>query len=104
MSLRNDERGISVIIGTLMLILITIIAASGLALMVSGMQNDAMERESHLAAVASENLRIISIDPAGNSNGRGVGFGQCHHYEPQHRRLAHHRDQFEWCSCKELYG
>ncbi len=67
MSLHNDERGISVIIGTLMLILITIIAASGLALMVSGMQKEAMERESHLAAVESENLRIISIDPAGNS-------------------------------------
>jgi len=69
MSLQNDERGISVIIGTLMLILITIIAASGLALMVSGMQKEAMERESHLAAVESENLRIISIDPAGNSTG-----------------------------------
>ena len=73
MSLHNDECGISVIIGTLMLILITIIAASGLALMVSGMQNDAMERESHLAAVASENLRIISIDPAGNSMGGDWG-------------------------------
>ncbi len=71
MSLHNDERGISVIIGTLMLILITIIAASGLALMVSGMQKDAMERESHLAAVESENLRIIAIDPAGNSTGWG---------------------------------
>ena len=63
----HDESGVSVIIGTLMLILITIIAASGLALMVSGMQKDAMERESYLAAVESENLRIISIDPAGNS-------------------------------------
>ncbi|MCD6197334.1 MAG: hypothetical protein J7K15_01995 [Deltaproteobacteria bacterium] len=62
----HDESGISVIIGTLMLILITIIAASGLALMVSGMQKEAMERESHLAAVESENLRIISIDPSGN--------------------------------------
>ena len=63
----HDESGISVIIGTLMLILITITAASGLALMVSGMQKEAMERESHLAAVASENLRIIAIDPAGNA-------------------------------------
>ena len=63
----HDESGVSVIIGTLLLILITIIAASGLALMVSGMQKDAMERESHLAAVESENLRIISIDPVGNS-------------------------------------
>ncbi|MEA3282800.1 MAG: hypothetical protein U9Q68_09670, partial [Euryarchaeota archaeon] len=63
----HDESGASVIIGTLMLILITIITASGLALMVSGMQKEAMERESHLAAVESENLRIISIDPVGNS-------------------------------------
>ncbi|MEA1894723.1 MAG: hypothetical protein U9N36_05900 [Euryarchaeota archaeon] len=63
----HDESGVSVIIGTLMLILITIIAASGLALMVSGMQKGAMERESHLAAVESENLRIISINPVGNS-------------------------------------
>lgn len=63
----HDESGVSVIIGTLMLILITIIAASGLALMVSGMQKDAMERESYLAAVASENLRIIAIDPVGNA-------------------------------------
>ncbi|NIA11371.1 MAG: hypothetical protein GWP10_16995 [Nitrospiraceae bacterium] len=63
----HDESGVSVIIGTLMLILITIIAASGLALMISGMQKDAMERESHLEAVESENLRIISIDPVENS-------------------------------------
>ena len=62
----HDESGVSVIIGTLMLILITITAASGLALMVSGMQKEAMDRESHLAAVASENLRIIAIDPVGN--------------------------------------
>jgi len=61
----HDESGVSVIIGTLMMILITITAASGLALMVSGMQKDAMERESHLAAVESENLRILSIDPVG---------------------------------------
>lgn len=63
----HDESGVSVIIGTLMLILITITAASGLALMVSGMQKEAMDRESHLAAVASENLRIIAIDPVGNA-------------------------------------
>ena len=62
----HDESGVSVIIGTLLLILITITAASGLALMVSGMQKEAMDRESHLAAVESENLRIIAIDPVGN--------------------------------------
>ncbi len=67
LSLFFDERGVSVIFGTLMLILITITAASGIALMVSTMQKEAMDRESHLAAVENENLRIISIDPVGNS-------------------------------------
>jgi hypothetical protein len=62
----HDESGVSVIIGTLMLILITITAASGLALMVSGMQKEAMDRESHLAAVASENMRIIAIESVEN--------------------------------------
>jgi len=50
-----------------MLILITIVAASGIAVMVSTVQKDTMERESQLAAVENENLRIISIDPIGNS-------------------------------------
>jgi hypothetical protein len=50
-----------------MLILITIVAASGIAVMVSTVQKDAMELESHLTAVENENLRIISIDPVGNS-------------------------------------
>ena len=67
LSLFFDERGVSVVFGTLMLILITITAASGLAVMVSAMQKETMERESHLAAVENENLRIISIDPVGNS-------------------------------------
>lgn len=62
-----DERGVSVVFGTLMLILITITAASGLAVMVSAMQKEAMDRESHLAAVENENLKIIAIDPVGNS-------------------------------------
>lgn len=66
-SLFHDERGVSVIFGTLMLILITIVAASGIAVMVSTVQKDAMELESHLTAVENENLRIISIDPVGNS-------------------------------------
>ena len=67
LSLFFDERGVSVIFGTLMLILITITAASGIAVMVSTMQKEAMDRESHLAAVENENLKIIAIDPVGNS-------------------------------------
>ena len=66
-SFYHNERGVSVIFGTLMLILITIIAASGIAVMVSTVQKDAMELESHRTAVENENLRIISIDPVGNS-------------------------------------
>jgi len=49
-----------------MLILITIIAASGIAVMVSTVQKDAMELESHRTAVENENLRIIAIDPVGD--------------------------------------
>lgn len=66
-SFYHNERGVSVIFGTLMLILITIIAASGIAVMVSTVQKDAMELESHRTAVENENLRIISIDPVGDS-------------------------------------
>ena len=62
----RDTRGVSVIFATLLLILITIIAASGVAFMVSTMQKDAMDRESHQAAVKSEELRIVSIKPSGN--------------------------------------
>ncbi len=63
----HNECGVSVIFGTLMLILITIIAASGIAVMASTVQKETMERESHRMAVENENLRIIAIDPVGNS-------------------------------------
>jgi hypothetical protein len=62
----RDCRGVSVMFATLLLILITIIAASGVAFMVSTMQKEAMDRESHQAAVRSEELRIVSIKPSGN--------------------------------------
>ena len=48
-SLRNDNRGVSVVVGALMLIIIVVTAASALALFVSEMQKDEMERESHIA-------------------------------------------------------
>jgi hypothetical protein len=57
----QNESGVSVIIGSLLLILITVTAASGLALMVSQMQKDEMNRQSHLAAVKSEKLEILNI-------------------------------------------
>ncbi|WP_129582697.1 archaellin/type IV pilin N-terminal domain-containing protein [Methanolobus psychrotolerans] len=62
----QDTRGVSVIFGTLLLILITIIAASSVAFMVSTMQKQAMDRESHLTSVENENLKIVSIKPSGN--------------------------------------
>lgn len=64
----RDTRGVSVIFATLLLILITIIAASGVAFMVSTMQKEAMDRESHQAAVRSEELKIVSIRPSGDGS------------------------------------
>jgi len=57
----QNESGVSVIIGTLLLILITVTAAAGLAIMVSQMQKDEMNRQSHLAAVKSEKIEILNI-------------------------------------------
>ncbi|MGM0771353.1 MAG: archaellin/type IV pilin N-terminal domain-containing protein [Halobacteriota archaeon] len=65
--LLRDERGVSVVFGTLLLILITIIAASGVAVMVSTTQKDIMERQAQIEAVENENLKVISIHPIGNS-------------------------------------
>jgi flagellin-like protein len=66
--IQNDS-GVSVIVGTLLLILITVTAAAGLALMVSQMQKDEMNRQSHLAAVKSEKIEILNI---GLKNDRGA--------------------------------
>lgn len=57
----ENESGVSVIVGTLLLILITVVAAAGLALMISQMQKDEMNRQAHLAAVKSENVGITNI-------------------------------------------
>ena len=54
MVLPVKEDGVSVIVGTLMLILIVVTAAAGLALMVSSMQKEAMTRQSHIASVENE--------------------------------------------------
>ena len=61
-SLRNDNRGVSVVVGALMLIIIVVTAASALALFVSEMQKDEMERRSHKAAVGNEELVVSYID------------------------------------------
>ncbi|WP_177187936.1 archaellin/type IV pilin N-terminal domain-containing protein [Methanolobus profundi] len=65
--LRND-RGVTVVFGTLLLILITIIAATSVAYMISTTQKQAMDLESHKASVENEDLKIVSIDPVGDGS------------------------------------
>ncbi|MEM2123966.1 MAG: PKD domain-containing protein [Methanolinea sp.] len=62
----RDERAVSVIVGTLMLILVTVTAAAGLAVMVSQMQKEEMNRQAHQAAVKNELLKINGIRPVYN--------------------------------------
>ncbi|MDI9633490.1 MAG: hypothetical protein QFX32_05460 [Methanolinea sp.] len=62
----RDERAVSVIVGTLMLILVTVTAAAGLAVMVSQMQKEEMNRQTHQAAVKNELLKINGIRPVYN--------------------------------------
>jgi hypothetical protein len=59
--LLEDESGLSVIVGTLLLILIVVTSASALAIMVNEAQKKAMEQQSLRAAVESENLKILSL-------------------------------------------
>lgn len=61
------EDGVSVIVGTLLLILITVTAAAGLALMVSQLQKDEMNRQSHQAQVKNEELKIVSLSMSENA-------------------------------------
>jgi len=65
----QDERGVTVIFGTLMLILIIIAGVSGLALIISESQKNMMERQERIEAVENENLKIVSIDPSVRSGG-----------------------------------
>ncbi|WOX56593.1 MULTISPECIES: archaellin/type IV pilin N-terminal domain-containing protein [unclassified Methanoculleus] len=64
--LRENEEGVSVIVGTLLLILITVTAAVGLAIMISEFQKEDMERQSHIRSVENENLSLPYIDPTNN--------------------------------------
>jgi len=59
----DREEGVSVIVGTLLLILITVIAAAGLAVMVSEFQKKEMQRQSLQEASENEDLKILSIAP-----------------------------------------
>ena len=61
-SLRNDNRGVSVVVGALMLIIIVVTAASALALVVSEMQKEEIGRRSHIASVENEELEVSYID------------------------------------------
>ena len=58
---RTNEEAVSVIVGTLILILITVTAAAGLAIMVSQLQKNEMDRQSHLAAVKGEQIQILNL-------------------------------------------
>ena len=64
MSFYNNENGVSPIIATLMLIMITLIAASGLAMISAHLQEDHADRVGLLAAIDGEKLRIVNIDLA----------------------------------------
>jgi flagellin-like protein len=57
----ESDEAVSVIVGTLLLILITVTAAAGLAIMVSEFQKEEMERQSHLQDVENEELRIMGL-------------------------------------------
>ena len=64
MSFYNNENGVSPIIATLMLIMITLIAASGLAMISAHLQEDHADRVGLLTAIDGEKLRIVNIDLA----------------------------------------
>lgn len=66
--LLNDDNGISTIVGAMLLILIVVASASGLAVVVSEMQKDEIERQSHISAVENEELRFLSLELSGNSS------------------------------------
>jgi hypothetical protein len=64
----TGEDSVSVIVGTLLLILITVTAAAGLALMVSQIQKEEMNRQTHLNAVKNENITVLNVAFENNLN------------------------------------
>jgi|AGTN01.1.fsa_nt_gi FOG: PKD repeat len=63
----GDEHGVSVIIGAMLLILITVVAAASLAVIISQAQKQQADIQAHQAAVENEKLVITGIDPEINS-------------------------------------
>jgi len=61
-----NDKGVSVIIGTLLLILITVTAAAALALMISQMQKEEATRQSQLQAVHDEDVVISGLSFVNN--------------------------------------
>ena len=61
MKLLENESGLSVVVGTLLLIMIVVASVSALALMVSDAQKKEMDQRSLHAAVESEYLKILSL-------------------------------------------
>lgn len=68
-SFLQDDSGVSVIIGAMLLILITIVAAAGLALIVSQSEKQAADRQALQSAVDNEKLKVASISITNGSNG-----------------------------------
>ena len=58
---KKHDEGVSVIVGTLLLILITVTAAAGLAVMISQMQKDAIDRQSKITAAQNEQIQITGV-------------------------------------------
>ncbi|NJD53403.1 MAG: hypothetical protein FIB07_11105 [Candidatus Methanoperedens sp.] len=69
MKLIDDESGLSVVVGTLLLIIVVVGSVSALALMVNEAQKKEMERNSFRIAVESENLKITSLAPRTDNPG-----------------------------------
>lgn len=69
MRMLKDESAVSLVVGALLLILIVVVSASALGFMVSEAQKKEMERKSHLQAVESENLKILSLELKDSGNG-----------------------------------
>ncbi len=63
----GDDHGVSVIIGAMLLILITVVAAASLAVIISQAQKQQADIQAHQAAVENEKLVITGIDPELNS-------------------------------------
>jgi flagellin-like protein len=59
----RNRKGISEIVGALMLIIVVVVAVGALAFFVSTMETQAMNRQSLLTSVQDENLQIVSITP-----------------------------------------